>query len=271
MTRSELIDSIYRKQSYLCIGLDTDIRKIPQCLLQYEDPVYEFNRAIIEATSDYCIAYKPNLAFYEAMGSKGWDSLEKTLNQIPPEIFTIADAKRGDIGNTSGLYARTFFERFNFDAVTVAPYMGEDSIKPFLEFPGKWVIILALTSNSGADDFQTLQTADGTPFYQHVIEKSSSWGGNHQIMYVVGATKPEGLASIRGIIPDHFLLIPGVGAQGGDLKLISEAGFNQNCGLLVNSSRAIIYASSNEDFAQAAAREARKLQQEMAVLLAAVS
>ena len=249
------------------MGLDPDLRKLPQHLLKLEDPVFEFNRAIIEATSDYCVAYKPNLAFYEALGPEGWKSLEKTLELIPSDVFTIADAKRGDIGNTSGLYACTFFERFNFDALTVAPYMGEDSIRPFLEFSDKWVIILALTSNKGAFDFQTLQTADGTPIYQHVIQKSLTWAGNDQIMYVVGATKPEGLSAIRQIIPDHFLLVPGVGAQGGDLSQISVAGFNDDCGLLVNSSRGIIYASPGEDFADKAGEEARKLQSQMAALL----
>jgi len=268
MTRDELVSSIFTKGSFLCVGLDPDLRKIPQHLLDLEDPVYEFNKAIIEATSAYCVAYKPNLAFYEALGSKGWDSLEKTLALIPSDTFTIADAKRGDIGNTSGLYARTFFQRFNFDAVTVAPYMGEDSVKPFLEFSGKWVIILALTSNRGALDFQTLETSDGTPFYQHVIEKSSNWGGDDQIMYVVGATKPEGLAAIRQVIPNHFLLVPGVGAQGGDLEQISKAGLNRQCGLLVNSSRGIIYASSGEDFAVKAGEEAKRLQSQMAGLLA---
>ncbi len=267
MTRSELVNSIFHKQSYLCVGLDPDIKRIPKYLLEREDPIFEFNRAIIEATGDYCVAYKPNLAFYEALGPEGWRSLEKTLEVIPKDIFTIADAKRGDIGNTSGLYARTFFERFNFDAVTVAPYMGADSIQPFLEFQNKWVIILALTSNKGAFDFQTLQTIDGTPVFQQVIEKSSQWGRNDQIMYVVGATKPEGLAEIRKVIPDHFLLVPGVGAQGGDLEQISKAGLNSDCGLLVNSSRGIIYASSGEDFADAARVEAKNLQVQMAALL----
>lgn len=267
MTRSELVNSIFNKQSYLCVGLDPDIKRIPKHLLEHKDPIFEFNRAIIEATCDYCVAYKPNLAFYEALGPAGWRSLERTLEVIPKDIFTIADAKRGDIGNTSGLYARTFFERFNFDAVTVAPYMGADSIQPFLEFQDKWVIILALTSNKGASDFQTLQTTDGIPFYHHVIEKSSKWGGDDQIMYVVGATKPEGLAEIRKIIPYHFLLVPGVGAQGGDLSQISNAGLNSNCGLLVNSSRGIIYASSGDDFADAAREEAKKLQLQMTALL----
>jgi orotidine-5'-phosphate decarboxylase len=267
MTKSELINSIFSKKSYLCVGLDPDMDRLPECILECDDPVFEFNRAIIEATKDYCIAYKPNLAFYEALGAKGWESLEKTMQEIPKDMFTIADAKRGDIGNTSRLYAQTFFEKYNFDAVTVAPYMGEDSVKPFLDFQGKWVILLALTSNSGATDFQLLETKTGNYVYQQVLEKSQSWGGDHQIMYVVGATKPEALAAIRKIVPDHFLLVPGVGAQGGDLKEISLSGLNSDCGLLVNVSRSIIYASSGTDFAQAAGQEARRLQVAMAEIL----
>jgi orotidine-5'-phosphate decarboxylase len=249
------------------VGLDPDMSRLPECLLDQKDPIFEFNKAIIEATHKYCVAYKPNLAFYEAHGAKGWESLKKTLAIIPPDIFTIADAKRGDIGNTSRLYAHTFFKELDCDALTVAPYMGEDSIKPFLEFPGKWVILLALTSNHGAYDFQTLQVKDGAQVYEHVIRKSSKWGTSDQIMYVVGATKPQELAGIRAIIPEHFLLIPGVGAQGGDLSTISVTGFTEDCGLLVNASRSIIYASSEEDFAEAAGNEARKLQQEMSKLL----
>jgi orotidine-5'-phosphate decarboxylase len=267
MTRSELINSIKNKKSYLCVGLDPDIGRLPECVMDCEDPVYEFNRAIIDATSDYCVAYKPNLAFYEALGARGWESLEKTLQAVPPGIFTIADAKRGDIGNTSRLYAKAFFEHLDCDAITVAPYMGEDSISPFLDFPGKWVIILALTSNQGAYDFQTLKVEDGTTVYQQVIEKSRKWGSADQIMYVVGATKPDELARIRKIIPEYFLLIPGVGAQGGDLKKISEAGFNDNCGILVNASRSVLYASSGEDFAVAAGREAHRMQTEMEQIL----
>jgi orotidine-5'-phosphate decarboxylase len=267
MTRSELIDSIFKKNSYLCVGLDPDISRLPQHLLKHPDPIFEFNRAIIEATSDYCVAYKPNLAFYEAHGTKGWESLRKTMEVIPHGLFTIADAKRGDIGNTSRLYAKTFFEQFDFDAVTVAPYMGEDSVKPFLEFEDKWVIILALTSNPGAHDFQTLRTVDGSTVYQQVLRKSMAWGTDEQVMYVVGATKSSALAEIRKIIPNHFLLVPGVGAQGGDLQQVSEAGFNNSCGLLVNSSRSIIYASSGEDFAEAAGKQAQKLQTEMAAIL----
>ena len=271
MTRSALVDLIFSKRSYLCIGLDPDLDKLPKHLLDFEDPVFEFNRKIIEATADYCVAYKPNLAFYEALGTKGWESLKKTMEIIPGGIFTIADAKRGDIGNTSRLYAKTFFEQFDFDAVTVAPYMGEDSVSPFLHFKDKWVIILALTSNQGAFDFQTLQLTDGSPLFQQVLEKSASWGSENQIMYVVGATKPQQLAGIREQLPHHFFLVPGVGAQGGDLQQVSKAGFNQECGLLVNSSRGIIYASSGQDFAQAAAKEAQKLQTRMSELLADIT
>lgn len=267
MTKSELISSIFRKKSYLCVGLDPDMDRIPKHLLDYPDPIFEFNKAIIEATKDLCIAYKPNLAFYEALGPQGWDSLEKTLEIIPDDMFTIADAKRGDIGNTSRLYAKTFFERYNFDAVTVAPYMGEDSVKPFLDFPHKWVILLALTSNSGAKNFQMLETTDGSLVFQHVLRESQTWGGDDQMMYVVGATKPNELAEIRKIIPGHFLLVPGVGAQGGDLREISKFGLNSNCGLLVNASRSIIYASSGMDFAAAAKREAQNLQTTMAEIL----
>lgn len=267
MTKSELISSIFSKKSYLCVGLDPDIERLPKCLLEYDDPIYEFNRAIIEATKDYCIAYKPNLAFYEALGPGGWKSLEKTMRVIPEDMFTIADAKRGDIGNTSRLYAKTFFEKFNFDAVTVAPYMGEDSVKPFLSFQGKWVILLALTSNTGAADFQMLETKEGKSVYQQVLEKSQSWGGADKMMYVVGATKPVELAAIRKMVPEHFLLVPGVGAQGADLKEISLSGLNSDCGLLVNASRSILYASSETDFAEAAGQEARKLQTVMAEIL----
>ena len=267
MTKSELISSIFRKKSYLCVGLDPDMDRIPKHLLDYPDPIFEFNKAIIEATKDLCIAYKPNLAFFEALGSQGWDSLEKTLEVIPDDMFTIADAKRGDIGNTSRLYAKTFFERYNFDAVTVAPYMGEDSVKPFLDFPHKWVILLALTSNSGAKDFQMLETTDGSLVFQHVLRASQAWGSNDQMMYVVGATKPNELAEVRKIIPDHFLLVPGVGAQGGDLREISKFGLNSNCGLLVNASRSILYASSGMDFASAANKEAQNLQTIMAEIL----
>jgi orotidine-5'-phosphate decarboxylase len=267
MTKSELISSIFRKKSYLCVGLDPDMSRIPKCLMDHEDPILEFNRAIIEATKDFCVAYKPNLAFYEALGPDGWKTLEKTLELIPEDMFTIADAKRGDIGNTSRLYAKTFFEYFNFDAVTVTPYMGEDSVTPFLDFENKWVIILALTSNLGAVDFQTLVTAEGDAIYQKVLQKSQSWGDDSQVMYVVGATKPEQMALIREMVPNHFLLVPGVGAQGGDLKSISRYGLTTDCGLLINASRSIIYASSESDFAEAAGNEARILQAAMAEIL----
>lgn len=266
MTSTELYKQIIDKQSFLCVGLDTDLRKIPKHLLEEEDPVYEFNRQIIDATKDLAVAYKPNIAFYEAMGAKGWESLKKTLDYIPEEIFTIADAKRGDIGNTSGLYARAFFEEMNFDSVTVAPYMGSDSVKPFLEFENKWVILLAVTSNQGGLDFQFLEV-DGRPLYQEVLSKSSKWGNTDNMMYVVGATRPEHLEDIRKIIPDHFLLVPGVGAQGGSLEEVVKYGMNKQCGLLVNSSRGIIYASSEEDFALKAQAEAEKIQKQMSAFL----
>lgn len=264
MTSAELFEQIQKKNSYLCVGLDTDIKKIPQHLLKHEDPVFEFNKAIIDATASYCVAYKPNIAFYEAQGPKGWVSLQKTLEYIPKDIFTIADAKRGDIGNTSGLYARAFFEEMDFDSVTVAPYMGKDSVSPFLEFDNKWVILLALTSNTGSVDFQTLQLESGVPVFHEVLSTSQKWGTIDNLMYVVGATKAEKFQEIRQLVPDHFLLVPGVGAQGGDLTSVSKFGMNSQCGLLVNSSRGIIYASTKEDFADVAAREAKKLQEEMA-------
>lgn len=264
MTAEQLFSNIKKKGSYLCIGLDTDIEKIPAHLRSAEDPVFEFNKQIIDATHEYAVAYKPNIAFYEAHGAKGWVSLQKTLEYIPENIFTIADAKRGDIGNTSTLYARAFFQQMNFDSITVAPYMGEDSVKPFLEFKGKWVILLAHTSNSGSGDFQTLESKhSGRKLYEEVILKSSTWGSTDQLMYVVGATRADKIAEIRSIAPRHFFLVPGVGAQGGDLKAVSEAGMNKQCGLLVNSSRAIIYASSAKDFAERAKDEARKTKEEM--------
>lgn len=263
MTKEELYAQIQSKKSFLCVGLDTDIKKIPVHLLDTEDPIFEFNKRIIDATKEFAVAYKPNIAFYEAMGASGWSSLEKTINYIPRDIFTIADAKRGDIGNTSALYARAFFDNMNFDSVTVAPYMGSDSVKPFLDFDGKWVILLGVTSNEGGKDFQFLE-ADNKPLYQHVMEKSSTWGNDHNMMYVVGATRPEYLQDIRKIIPDHFLLVPGVGAQGGDLAAVCQNGMNNQCGLLINSTRGIIYASSGEDFADVARSEARKLQEQMA-------
>lgn len=272
MTKAELFQQIQAKSSYLCVGLDTDLRKIPTHLLNTEDPVFEFNKQIIDATEKYAVAYKPNIAFYEAMGQKGWESLRKTLEYIPDNCFTIADAKRGDIGNTSGLYARAFFDKtssgMSFDSVTVAPYMGRDSVTPFLEFEEKWVILLGLTSNIGSTDFQHLRINDSEEkLFERVLKTSQQWASAEQMMYVVGATQAAELKAIRQIIPDHFLLVPGVGAQGGSLKEVSENGMNSSCGLLVNSSRGIIYASSGKNFAEEAAHEAQKLQQEMAEYL----
>jgi orotidine-5'-phosphate decarboxylase len=263
MTKEELFQQIKKKGSYLCTGLDTDIQKIPRHLLKCEDPIFEFNKQIIDATVDFTVAYKPNIAFYEALGAKGWESLEKTLAYIPKDIFTIADAKRGDIGNTSGLYARAFFDTMDFDAITVAPYMGSDSVKPFLEFKDKWVILLALTSNGGALDFQQIDLGAGERLYERVLKKSRDWANSNQMMYVVGATRADALEQVRKHVPDHFLLVPGVGAQGGSLADVSRFGMNKQCGLLVNSSRAIIYASEGEDFAKRAGEEARKVQEEM--------
>jgi orotidine-5'-phosphate decarboxylase len=267
MTRQQLFEQIKKKQSYLCVGLDTDIEKIPKHLLRRHDPIFEFNRQIIDATKDFCVAYKPNTAFYEAQGVKGWESLQKTLEYIPRECFTIADAKRGDIGNTSLQYAKAFFQQMNFDSITVAPYMGEDSVKPFLDFDGKWVILLVHTSNQGSQDFQLLETKDGRYLYQEVIFASQNWGNADNMMYVVGGTHVDKIEGIRSLSPDHFFLVPGVGAQGGDLKEISKAGMNSSCGLLVNSSRAIIYASGDGDFADVASREAKKIQMEMSSYL----
>ncbi len=267
MTRQELYQQIRSKRSYLCVGLDTDFQRIPRHLLKYEDPVYEFNRQIIGATKGLCVAYKPNLAFYEAQGAKGWASLQKTLACIPEEHFTIADAKRGDIGNTSRLYARAFFEELGFDAVTVAPYMGEDSVAPFLEFEGKWVILLALTSNRGSRDFQLGRQEGGQPLYEKVMRRAQQWGGPEQLMFVVGATHPEQFEEIRRIAPEHFLLVPGVGAQGGDLQAVSRCGLNDHCGLLVNASRSILFAGEGEDFAEQARAAAMEVQREMAGLL----
>lgn len=269
MTREQLFEQILKKKSYLCIGLDTDVKKLPEHLLDSKDPVFEFNRQIIDATADLCVAYKPNIAFYEAQGPKGWVSLEKTLAHIPKEIFTIADAKRGDIGNTSELYARAFFETMSFDSVTVAPYMGSDSVKPFLVQGGKWVILLALTSNAGSQDFQMLKLSDGSEEYlfEQVLRESANWGSTGQLMYVVGATRAEYVQRVRAIVPNHFLLVPGVGAQGGSLEEISRLGLNQQCGLLVNSSRGIIFASSGRDFAEKAREAALEMQREMAQYL----
>ncbi|MDO9184697.1 MAG: orotidine-5'-phosphate decarboxylase [Bacteroidia bacterium] len=276
MTREELFSTITKKKSFLCVGLDTDITKIPSHLLKTEDPVFEFNKQIVDATHDLCVSYKPNMAFYETQGAKGWISLEKTINYINQkykDVFTIADAKRGDIGNTSKMYAKAFLETLNFDSITVAPYMGEDSVTPFLEYKNKWVILLALTSNKGAFDFQTseigsiVEKGRGMKLFEKIIETSKKWGTPDNMMYVVGATKAEMLLDIRKMIPDNFLLVPGVGAQGGSLQDVAKYGMNKQCGLLVNSSRGIIYASSGEKFAEVAREEALKLQKEMEILL----
>jgi orotidine-5'-phosphate decarboxylase len=265
MTRLQLYDKIRDKESFLCVGLDTDINRIPKHLLKEEDPIFEFNKQIIDATHQYAVAYKPNIAFYESLGTKGWESLEKTVNYIPDNVFKIADAKRADIGNTSSMYAKAFFERMNFDAITVFPYMGEDSIKPFLEFDRKWVIILAATSNPGSLDFQHLLVEDGSEnLHERVIRKGSEWGNKNNTMFVVGATRVESMVNIRRLIPDHFLLIPGVGAQGGDLASVCKYGMNKVCGLIVNASRSIIYADSSENFAEKAGQEAKKMQVQMA-------
>ena len=299
MTRQELIHQIFTKKTFLCVGLDTDIKKIPEHLLKEEDPIFAFNKAIIDATAPYCVAYKPNLAFYESMGVKGWISFEKTityLNENYPNHFIIADAKRGDIGNTSAMYARTFFEEINLDALTVAPYMGEDSVTPFLQYPGKWVILLALTSNKGSHDFQLLTVDNGqltvdschadcsqsdsqlstvnsqlsTPqerLFEKVLKKSQEWGNADNMMYVVGATQGKMFEDIRKIAPDHFLLVPGIGAQGGSLEEVCKYGMTKDCGLIVNSSRAIIYADKTERFAEVAGEEAKKVAEQMAKLL----
>lgn len=267
MTKRELIEQIRRKKSFLCVGLDTDLTKIPSHLLEEEDPIFAFNKAIIDATKDFAVAYKPNTAFYECHGPKGWESLRKTLEYIPKDCFTIADAKRGDIGNTSGYYAKTFFEYLDFDSVTVAPYMGVDSVSPFLDFDNKWVILLALTSNQGALDFQMTQDAKGEHLFEKVLKTSSTWGSDENMMYVVGATRAEGIGEVRKLVPDHFFLVPGVGAQGGSLQDVAKYGWNSDCGLLVNSSRGIIYASQDQDFAEKAGLEAKKIQQEMAEIL----
>ena len=267
MTKQELFNQIIKKESFLCVGLDADLEKIPDHLLELDDPIFEFNKQIIDATKDYCVAYKPNLAFYESLGVKGWESLQKTMEYIPSDIFTIADAKRGDIGNTSRMYAKTFFEYFNFDSVTVAPYMGNDSVAPFLEFGNKWVILLAATSNIGGLDFQYKKIEGGKRVFEEVIEKSLEWGDEENLMYVVGATRAEMLSDIRAIVPDSFLLVPGVGAQGGSLEEVAKYGMNNTCGLLVNSSRGIIYAGSGMDFASVAKNKSKELQSQMAVQL----
>ncbi len=270
MNKQQLIDNISRKKSFLCVGLDTDVDKIPEHLFDVtDDPIFEFNKQIIDATSDLCVAYKPNLAFYESIGLEGWDVLERTVDYIRtnyPDQFIIADAKRGDIGNTSAMYARTFFGNMDFDAVTIAPYMGEDSVAPFLTYENKWAIVLALTSNKGASDFQFIEE-DGEKLFEKVLKTSKKWGTDENMMFVVGATKAEMLADIRKIIPTHFLLVPGIGAQGGSLQEVAKYGMTDECGLLVNSSRQIIYASSDVDFAEKAREEALKVQQEMSKIL----
>jgi orotidine-5'-phosphate decarboxylase len=263
MTRGTLIEQIRLKLSYLCVGLDSDPRKVPHFLHRFPDPVFEFNKRIIDATTAYCVAYKINTAFYEVSGASGWDTLQRTADYIPATHFKIADAKRGDIGNTSSLYARAFFETLSFDAVTVAPYMGEDSVRPFLDYPGKWTILLGLTSNAGAVDFELQDTAQG-PLYESVLRKASRWGTTENLMFVIGATQAGWFTQIREITPDHFYLVPGVGAQGGSLKEISEKALNTDCGLLVNASRAIIYAGSGEDFAVQAGYAAAGYAGEMA-------
>ena len=265
MKAIDLFKHIQQKESFLCVGLDADLQKIPKHLLDLEDPIFEFNKQIIDATHDLCVAYKPNIAFYECQGEKGWESLRKTIDYVPDNLFTIADAKRGDIGNTSKMYAKTFFENFNFDAVTVAPYMGSDSVVPFLKFKDKWAIVLALTSNPGGLDFQMTTDKYGTKLYQKVLEKSKYYGDN--VMFVVGATRAESLQDIRKITPNHFLLVPGIGAQGGSLSEVAKYGMNKHCGLLVNSSRAIIYADHSKDFAMKARKQALLLQQEMKIEL----
>ena len=272
MTKQELFENIQRKKSFLCVGLDTDATKIPEFLYdESDDAIFEFNKAIIDATADLCVAYKPNLAFYESLGLEGWEIMERTVDYIRtnyPDQFIIADAKRGDIGNTSAMYARTFFGNMDFDSVTVAPYMGEDSVTPFLTYEGKWVTLLALTSNKGAYDFQFMKDAEtGERLFEKVLKTSLNWGTDENMMYVVGATKAEMLIDIRAIVPEHILLVPGVGAQGGSLQEVAKYGMNSTCGLLVNSSRQIIYASSEKDFAQAARLETEKVQAEMEELL----
>jgi orotidine-5'-phosphate decarboxylase len=267
MTRKELIEQIKQKESFLCVGLDTDAKKMPQCVFDLHDPIFEFNKAIIDATAPYCVAYKPNLAFYEAYGVKGMISFEKTIQYLKehhPHHLIIADAKRGDIGNTSQMYARTFFEEYDVDALTVAPYMGEDSVTPFLGYEGKWVILLALTSNKGSHDFQLTEDSNGERLFEKVLKQSQQWGNTENMMYVVGATQGRMFEDIRKVTPHHFLLVPGVGAQGGSLEEVCKYGMTQDCGLLVNSSRGIIYASNDDHYAEIAGNKARELQQQMA-------
>ena len=274
MKRNELVEQIFSKGSFLCVGLDTDIKKIPECITgSPAERVIAFNKAIIDATAPYCIAYKPNLAFYESMGVKGWIAFEKTVNYIKenyPDQFIIADAKRGDIGNTSAMYARTFFEELNIDSVTVAPYMGEDSVTPFLTYEGKWVILLALTSNKGSHDFQLTADADGERLFEKVLRTSQNWANDENMMYVVGATQGRAFEDIRKIVPNHFLLVPGIVAQGGSLEEVCKYGMNHTCGLIVNSSRAIIYADKTENFANVAGQEAKKVQAQMEEQLKAI-
>ncbi len=270
MNRQQIIEQIRKKGTFLCVGLDTDIKKIPEHLLTEEDPMFAFNKAIIDATAPYCVAYKPNTAFYESRGTEGWQTLERTVNYLRtnyPDHFIIADAKRGDIGNTSSLYARAFFENMGVDAITVAPYMGFDSVKPFMDYEGKWVILLALTSNPGSRDFQFLTDMTGTRLFEHVLETAQKWGTTENLMFVVGATQGAMFAEVRRVAPQSFLLVPGVGTQGGSLEEVAKWGMTPECGLLVNSSRGIIYASSGTDFADAAAAEARKLRDHMTILL----
>ena len=274
MTRQELINQIFTKKSFLCVGLDTDTKKIPPHLLAEEDPIFAFNKQIIDATAPYCVSYKPNLAFYEAFGIKGMVAFEKTVKYLQehyPNHFIIADAKRGDIGNTSAMYARTFFDEYDIDALTVAPYMGEDSVTPFLGYDGKWVVLLALTSNKGSHDFQLTRDKNGVRLFEQVLKKSQQWGDANNMMYVVGATQGELFTDVRKIAPDHFLLVPGVGAQGGSLSEVCKYAMTKECGLLVNSSRGIIYASSGEDFATVAAQKAKELQEQMAIELSKIA
>ncbi len=274
MTYNELVNQIFQKQSFLCVGLDTDLKKIPQHLLTEDDPIFAFNKAIIDATAPYCVSYKPNLAFYEAFGVKGMVAFEKTVNYLKqnyPDHFIIADAKRGDIGNTSAMYARTFFEEYDLDALTVAPYMGEDSVTPFLGYEGHWVVLLALTSNKGSFDFQLTEDKEGVKLFQKVLRKSQEWGTKENMMYVVGATRGQMFEEIRKEVPDSFLLVPGVGAQGGSLQDVCKYGITKDCGLLVNSSRGIIYASQGKDFAEVAGQKAKELQEQMAEELKAIA
>lgn len=267
MTHQTLINNIKQKQSFLCVGLDPDLNKMPKHLLEFEDPIFEFNKHIIDATKEFAVAYKPNIAFYECHGSKGWDTLKKTVDYIPQNIFKIADAKRGDIGNTSHYYAKTFFKYLNFDAVTVAPYMGIDSVSPFLEYENKWVILLALTSNKGAMDFQFSIDSNGEKLFEKVMRKSSEWGTPQQLMYVVGATRKDAIEQARLTSPNHFFLVPGIGTQGGSLEDVAKYGWNNNCGLLVNSSRGIIYTGSDENFKDEVTNAAKSIQTEMARIL----